>query len=171
MRRWLKGAAKKSLLRLSYKRGYFGLLIYTIGHSTRSLEELVELLKKYGVETVVDIRRFPVSRKFPRFNRENMEKHFLAKGIRYIWMGDSLGGYRSGGYRKYMETKEFKNGIDKLLEIASESVTSIMCAEIVWFRCHRKFVSDELTRRNVKVIHIVDGKKSYVHVTREKGEK
>jgi len=139
------------------------MLIYTIGHSSRSLDKFIQILKKYKIERVVDVRRFPVSTRYPHFNRENLEKVLRPSKIEYFWLGDLLGGYRSGGFEKYMETDQFKEGIEKLLSLTLDGKTTIMCAEIVWFRCHRRFISDYLVRRGHEVIHIIDEKRAYRH--------
>jgi uncharacterized protein (DUF488 family) len=139
--------------------------IYTLGHSTRELSEVILLLKGVEIGILVDIRRFPASRKFPHFNREVLERELEREGIRYRWM-EELGGFRRGGYEKHMETHEFRSGIDRLLELAGEARTCILCAEIVWFRCHRRYVSNELVERDHEVYHIVDGKRLYKHETK-----
>jgi len=99
--------------------------LWTIGHSNRSLEEFLELLKEYKIKILIDIRRFPTS-KIEHFKKEKMEEWLPKNGIEYIWLGEELGGYRYGGYKKYMKTKSFKNGIEKLLEIAKMKRTCIM---------------------------------------------
>src|SRR5271165_4327686 len=129
--------------------------IYTIGHSTRSLDELIAVLKAHGVRTLVDIRSFPMSRRLPHFNRESLEVELPKHDIAYIWMKD-LGGRRKKirndspntglrndafrNYADYMLTEEFAEAIKRLLEIAQNGNTAIMCAERVWFQCHRMLV-------------------------------
>jgi uncharacterized protein (DUF488 family) len=143
--------------------------LYTIGHSTRTLDELVSALKAHGIETLVDIRAFPMSRRLPHFNREALEAELSKRGIRYLWM-KSLGGYRkttrpdsphtalrNASFRNYADytlTPEFKLAIDELLGIASRSRTAYMCAERVYFRCHRMIVSDWLVAHGNEVLHI-----------------
>ena len=143
--------------------------LYTIGHSTRSLDELVSALKAHGVETLVDIRAFPASRRLPHFNRESLEIELPKHGIRYVWM-KALGGYRkvtrkdsphtalrNASFRNYADytlTPEFVQAIDELLQIAAHSRTAYMCAERVFFHCHRMIVSDWLTARGHEVLHI-----------------
>jgi uncharacterized protein (DUF488 family) len=145
--------------------------LYTIGHSTRSLEELIRALKAHEIETLVDIRSFPVSRRLPHFNRESLERAMPAEGIRYVWL-KALGGYRKKlreesphvalrnqsfrNYADHMMTSEFQLGIEELLRIASESRTAYMCAERVWFHCHRMLVSDWLVAHGHTVLHIDD---------------
>jgi uncharacterized protein (DUF488 family) len=143
--------------------------LYTIGHSTRTLDELVSALKAHGIETLVDIRAFPMSRRLPHFNREALEHSLQEQSIRYIWM-KALGGYRKAtrkdsphtalrntsfrNYADYTLTPEFDRAITELLELASTSRTAYMCAERVYFRCHRMIVSDWLVAHGHEVLHI-----------------
>jgi uncharacterized protein (DUF488 family) len=142
--------------------------IYTIGHSTRTLDEFTELLRMNGVERLADIRRYPGSRRYPHFSREALAESLPREGIAYVHMPE-LGGRRkpapdspNGAWRNdqfrayadYMATREFAAAIDKLL--AFEERTAIMCAEAVPWRCHRNLVSDELVRREIDVLHIID---------------
>ena len=141
-------------------------VIYTIGHSNRELTTLMKILSKYDVKVILDVRRFPTSRKYPWFNKENLEKRLGEMGIKYIWLGDSLGGYRKGGYNEYMKTEEYGIGIKKLINIASSKTSAIMCSEKLWFRCHRRFISDTLVEKGFEVIHIIDENKTYRHRNR-----
>ncbi|MFQ6125724.1 MAG: DUF488 family protein [Candidatus Heimdallarchaeota archaeon] len=141
--------------------------LFTIGHSTRTLDELIRILQTYGIKTLVDVRRFPGSKKFPHFNRENLEKVLPKHSIRYCWLGESLGGFRKGGYKEYIKTEEFEHGINQLLTIAKKARTAIMCSEIVWFRCHRNYISEHLVRIEHQVIHIVNEKRKYEHKLRK----
>ena len=143
--------------------------LYTIGHSTRSLEELIGALRAHEIQTLVDIRSFPVSRRRPHFNRESLEQSLPAAGIRYVWL-KALGGYRKKlredsphvalrnqnfrNYADHMMTSEFQQGIEELLRIAEKSRTACMCAERVWFHCHRMMVSDWLVAHGHTVLHI-----------------
>lgn len=145
--------------------------LYTIGHSTRSLEELIVALKAHEIQTLVDIRSFPVSRRLPHFNRESLERALPAAGIRYVWM-KALGGYRkkirddsphtalrSRSFRNYADytlTPEFELAAEELVKLATESRTAYMCAERVWFHCHRMIVSDWLVAHGHTVLHIDD---------------
>ena len=137
--------------------------IYTIGHSNRKLADFIKLLKQYSIEFLIDVRRFPTSKKYPWFMKENLKVNLEAIGIKYIWLGKLLGGYRSGGYLKYMETEDFKNGVNTLVKLASKYRIAIMCSEKLWFKCHRKFISDILKNLGFKVIHIIDPKREYEH--------
>ena len=144
------------------------MLIHTIGHSTRKLEELVKVLKHYNIELLVDIRHFPHSRHNPQFNKEFLEEKLPDCGISYIWL-EKLGGFRAGGYKKYTKTQDFNDGLEELISIAHSKTTAIMCAELLWFKCHRRFVSNELKRRKIKVVHIYDEKRTDKHrITRKK---
>lgn len=143
--------------------------LYTIGHSTRTLDELNSVLKTHKIETLVDIRTFPMSRRLPHFNRESLEKALPAAGIRYVWM-KSLGGYRKKirddspntalrhrsfrNYADHMLTPEFEQAIHELVRLAETSRTAYMCAERVWFHCHRMLVSDWLVAHGHTVLHI-----------------
>ena len=152
--------------------------LYTIGHSTRSLEELIAALRAHQIETLVDIRTYPTSRRLPYFNRENLEKALPPAGIRYIWMKE-LGGRRKKvledspnvalrnesfrNYADYMLTPEFERAVAELIEIAKHSRTAYMCAERVYFKCHRMLVSDWLVAHGHEVLHIDDKKPAKPH--------
>lgn len=129
--------------------------IYTIGHSTRTLEDFIGVLKYYDIKIIVDVRHFPHSRHNPQFNRETLGEELLRYNITYKWL-KSLGGFRKEGYKKYTKTEEFKEGIKKLIEIAKKEKTAVMCAEIVWLKCHRRYIADILKRQRWKVFHIFD---------------
>ena len=134
-------------------------MFYTIGHSNLSIEEFIEQLKKFGIEVVVDVRRFPTS-KHEHFKRENLEEFLKREGIDYVWLGKYLGGYR-GDYAKYMESEDFKRGIKELLKLRDKKV-AIMCAERFYMRCHRKYISEYLEALGFEVYHIQRGK-AYRH--------
>lgn len=143
--------------------------LYTIGHSTRSIEELLEALQAHGIKTLVDIRAFPMSRRLPQFNRESLEQSLTAAGIRYVWM-KSLGGYRKKmredspnialrnpsfrNYADHMLTEEFEAAMAEVIAFAERAPTVYMCAERVYFRCHRMLVSDWLLAHGHAVLHI-----------------
>lgn len=143
--------------------------IFTIGHSTRTLDELVKMLTSFSIELLVDIRSFPGSRKFPQFNKENLEATIPLYGIEYLHMRD-LGGRRKAlpvshnmgwrlaafrGYADYMETPGFLQAIKKLEKLATKKRVAYMCSEAVWWRCHRSLVSDYLKLKGWKVMHIM----------------
>lgn len=143
--------------------------LYTIGHSTRPLEELIEALRAHQIRTVVDIRAFPMSRRLPHFNRDSLAETLPAAGIRYVWL-KALGGYRKKileaspniamrndsfrNYADYMLTAEFEGAVDELVRLAEEAPTAYMCAERVYFHCHRMLVSDWLVSHGHEVLHI-----------------
>jgi uncharacterized protein (DUF488 family) len=143
--------------------------LYTIGHSTRPLEDLIETLRAHSIQTLVDIRAFPMSRRLPQFNREALEKSLADAGIRYVWM-KALGGYRKKirddspnialrntafrNYADYMLAQEFEDAMAEIIDLAEKSSTAYMCAERVYFRCHRMLVSDWLTAHGHEVLHI-----------------
>ena len=152
------------------------LKIWTVGHSTRELEEFLGLLT--GIEAVADVRSLPGSRKFPQFNAEVLSESLAEAGIEYLSFKEELGGRRRArpdsantvwrnasfrGYADYMETAEFREGIESLLKAARKKRTAIMCAEAVWWRCHRSMIADYLKSTGVVVEHIMDGGKNVVH--------
>lgn len=143
-----------NLLNIKKKRRNIGIKLWTIGHSNRSLKDFLELLKEHKIKILIDIRRFPIS-KIEHFKKEEMEKWLPENGIEYVWLGEELGGYRYGGYEKYMETKSFRNGIKKLLNFSKNKRACIMCMEIDPKYCHRRFISNYLEKRKVKIIHII----------------
>lgn len=151
--------------------------IWTVGHSTRSGEEFIRILRAQGVEVLVDVRTFPGSRRYPQFNREALSESLKQAGIRYKHE-PRLGGRRRArpdshntawrneqfrGYADHMETDEFKNGVRELLELASQARVAVMCAEAVWWRCHRSLIADYLKAEGHEVIHILDEKKTEEH--------
>ena len=150
--------------------------IYTIGHSTRSLDELIGLLREHKIGRLADIRRYPGSRRYPHFSREALAVSLPPHGIEYVHIPE-LGGRRKPaadspntawrneqfrGYADYMATPEFGRALDGLL--TSAVPTAIMCAEAVPWRCHRNLVADELTRRGHEVVHIIGPGASHKHV-------
>jgi uncharacterized protein (DUF488 family) len=136
--------------------------IFSVGHSTRSLEELILALKHYRIERLVDIRHFPMSRHNPQFNQPLLEMELPRHGVAYTWL-EALGGFRRSGYLSYMDTEEFMAGIEALEGLAREKRTAYMCAELKWFQCHRRHVSDVLTGRGWRVTHIFDEKRAVEH--------
>jgi len=143
--------------------------LYTIGHSTRQLDEFISVLQAHSIQTLVDIRSFPMSRRLPHFNREALGKTLAEAGIQYVWLKE-LGGHRKKirddspntalrndsfrNYADYMLTEEFQRGIAELIQLAEQSRTVYMCAERVYFRCHRMLVSDWLVAHGHEVFHI-----------------
>ena len=151
--------------------------IWTIGHSTRTLEEFLGLLDEYGIEAIADVRRFPGSRRYPYFASEALAESLPAHGIAYRWLPE-LGGRRKvqpgspntawrnasfQGYADHLAGPEFATGLEKLLDLAAERRTSLMCAEAVWWRCHRSLIADVLKLRGIEVVHIIVAKHTTVH--------
>ena len=152
--------------------------IWTIGHSTREIGVFSLLLEENGIKLLADVRSWPGSKRYPQFNREALAESLNARGIRYEHFPE-LGGRRKPkadsrntawrnasfrGYADYMETEEFRKGIERLLDLAGEAgPTAIMCAEAVWWRCHRSLISDYLKARGIDVRHILDGSKTEAH--------
>ena len=152
--------------------------LYTIGHSNRSLEEFLALLNGHEVHTLVDIRSLPGSNKYPHFNSENLANFLPENGLKYFWLpkleakalsqrlsieniGLTSPAFRS--YADYMATEEFREGVQELIEIASRSTTAYMCAEAVYWRCHRRLLSDYLVAQGMNVIHILSLKQVSPH--------
>ena len=127
--------------------------IYTIGYGGRSLRKFLEILKDNGISMVVDVRRFPTS-KNPDFKRENLEASLREAGVGYMYLGDLLGGFRRGGYERYMESEEYRVGIEQLLKVMEEGMAVIMCKEKNVGGCHRRFISKTLVDLGVEVIHL-----------------
>lgn len=151
--------------------------VWTIGHSTRSAEEFIQILTAHRIEALVDVRSFPGSRRYPHFNKPELSEILTAAGIGYSHSPE-LGGrrkpkpdsrntaWKNASFRAYadhMESNEFEKGIEALLELSKAKRTAVMCAEAVWWRCHRSLISDYLKANEVDVIHIVDEKTTQPH--------
>lgn len=129
--------------------------IYTLGTSTRSFDEFLNLFRDHDIEVGVDIRSFPTSR-FPHFKKEYLERHLDSNGFQYLYLGKELGGFRKGGYFAYMETDPFQQGLEKLEEVGREKKTAFFCSERFPWKCHRRWVSGKLTEKGWQVIHIIE---------------
>lgn len=151
--------------------------LWTVGHSTRTLDEFIEILRHYRIEILVDVRHFPGSRRLPHFNKDELRDALAANGIRYEHLV-ALGGRRPAkpdsrnvawrnasfrGYADYMETPAFHDGVERLLQLASRGRTAIMCSEAVWWRCHRSMIADFLKATGVRVFHILSMTKVQEH--------
>jgi uncharacterized protein (DUF488 family) len=152
--------------------------IWTIGHSTRKIDDFIALLKESGIKLLADVRMYPGSKRYPQFGKEALANSLGQSGIRYEHFPE-LGGRRKAkpdskntawrnemfrGYADYMETEDFRTGIDRLVELAEKTgPTAIMCAEAVWWRCHRSLISDYLKARGVEVLHILNHNKIEPH--------
>jgi uncharacterized protein (DUF488 family) len=153
------------------------LTIWTVGHSTRTAEEFLALLRAHSVEAIADVRRFPGSRRHPHFGRDQLEPFLTTHGIQYAWMPD-LGGRRNPvkdshntgwrvaafrGYADYMETAAFREAMEKLLGLGKSKRTAVMCAEALWWQCHRRLISDWLVAHGFEVMHIESETKASPH--------
>lgn len=129
--------------------------IFTVGSGRRTLEEFTGILAASGISILVDVRRFPRSR-FPWFRREPLAEALASRGIRYVYLGEELGGYRRGGYERYMKSDEFRRGMDRLIEAAAGRNAAVMCSEKPPWKCHRRFIGNELEQRGWKVSHLLE---------------
>src|SRR5437016_9150395 len=152
--------------------------IWTIGHSTRSIDTFISLLKANGIKFLAEVPLLPGSKRDPQFNKEKLSDSLGKPGIRYEHFPE-LGGRRKAkpdskntawrnasfrGYADYMGTEEFDQGVKRLLDLAAAAgPTAIMCAEAVWWRCHRSLISDYLKTVDIEVMHILDANKSELH--------
>ena len=151
--------------------------VWTIGHSTRSLEDFLELLAQQRIEAVADVRRFPSSRRWPHFAREPFATALQHFGLAYLWIPE-LGGRRTPrvdspntawrnasfrGYADYMASEAFAQGLDRLVNLACGLRTAIMCAEALWWRCHRGLIADVLRWYEFEVVHILGPGSTVVH--------
>ena len=153
------------------------LTVFTIGHSTHTLEEFIKIIEKFKIEKIVDVRTIPRSRHNPQFNKETLPASLLLAGIGYMHIA-GLGGLRHTkvdspnkgwrnasfrGYADYMQTPDFEESLNKLIEAAKKEQVAIMCAESLPWRCHRSLIADALLVRGLKVEHIMNHEKSLKH--------
>jgi uncharacterized protein (DUF488 family) len=144
--------------------------VFTIGHGARPIGEFVAVLRWADVGTLIDIRRFPGSRRHPQFGREALSEALAEAGIAYIWQGEALGGRRSAhrrsrhtalrnlafaGYADHMDSTEFRQAVAAIVDRAASERQAVMCAETVWWHCHRMLVADALTLRGATVVHLL----------------
>jgi uncharacterized protein (DUF488 family) len=149
-----------------------GLTIYSVGHGAQPAAAFVAILQGAGVERVVDVRTAPGSRKHPQFGQAALTEALEREGIEYVWRQD-LGGWRKArpdsqhvalrspgfrGYADHMETEEFGRAVSWLINASSEKTTAFMCAETLWWRCHRRMIADALMARGIRVIHLAEGR-------------
>lgn len=154
-----------------------GIRVWTIGHSTKTSEEFGRLILSHDMQILVDVRSFPGSRRYPHFNKTELAQCLAALRVEYKHF-PQLGGRRKPGphshntawrnesfraYADYMETEAFHQGVNELLEVAASSRVAVMCAESLWWRCHRSLIADYLKAKGVEVIHILDEKKTEPH--------
>jgi uncharacterized protein (DUF488 family) len=146
--------------------------ILTVGHGTRPIDAFLALLGGAGVQVLVDVRRFPGSRRNPQYAREALRAALEEAGIAYVWMGEELGGFRSpvpgsrhtalaqrafAGYADHMDTPAFRRGLERLIALARERPVAVMCAETLWWRCHRRMLADALLAAGCEVLHLLEG--------------
>ncbi|HVT33643.1 MAG TPA: DUF488 domain-containing protein [Rhodanobacteraceae bacterium] len=151
--------------------------IWTIGHSTRPLDEFLDILEHYRIAAIADVRRFPGSRRHPQYGSAALNDALALRGIAYRWFPE-LGGRRRPrpdspnvawrnasfrGYADYIESAEFARGLDDLIAFCAARRTAIMCAEGVWWRCHRAIIADVLRARGIEVVHILDAQHAVEH--------
>ena len=153
------------------------IVLYTIGHSNREIDEFMGLLKNNEIEALIDVRKLPGSAKYPHFNQNELSRSLSSAGISYIHLSE-LGGRRKPNkdsintiwknksfqaYADYMATAEFRNGIEVILEHARKKRTAIMCSEAVWWRCHRALIADYLKSTGIEVYHIMSATSTQLH--------
>ena len=151
--------------------------LYTVGHGTRSFEELVAICAAAGVIGIVDVRRFPGSRRSPHFARDALAQTLPAQGIRYLWLPE-LGGRRRrapdappsvwrvaafAAYADYMNDPAFRAGFERLVSASADGETAIMCAEVSPYRCHRRLISDWAELHGIEVVHLLDQRRRERH--------
>lgn len=154
------------------------MIVYSIGHGTRWTDELVRALRSHGVTRLVDVRRYPGSRRNPHLARAPLEEELPSLGISYEWWGKELGGRRTPapgsrhpgwdddafrGFADYTDTPEFRTALDRLEDTAQKEHTAMMCAETLWWRCHRRIIADHLHARGHDVVHILDESRAAPH--------
>ena len=152
--------------------------MFTVGHGARDIDTFLELLRGAGVRRLVDVRTAPGSRKHPQFGKDALAASLEEAGITYEWWGPDLGGWRrarpdsrhialrSSGFRGYadhMETESFRRARDRLIETSTRLPTAVMCAESLWWRCHRRMLADALTAAGCQVRHIMEGGRNDLH--------
>jgi uncharacterized protein (DUF488 family) len=145
--------------------------VCTVGHGARAIGEFVAVLGEAGVETLVDVRRFPGSRRHPQFGRDALAAAVQRAGLAYVWRGEALGGRRQerpgsrhtavpnaslAGYAQHMDTAEFRLAIDDLVAAAETGLQAVMCAETLWWQCHRMLIADALVLRGAAVEHLLE---------------
>ncbi len=145
--------------------------VFTVGHGARSIDGFIELVQAAGVERIADVRTAPGSKRHPQFGRDVLAASLSEHGIAYEWWGEQLGGFRrarpdsrhvalrSAGFRGYadhMEGAAFAAGMEQLEQLARERPTAVMCAESLWWRCHRRLIADALVLRGTSVVHLFD---------------
>ena len=131
--------------------------LFSIGHGNREIDEFIQILTKFQIDTLVDVRTIPYSRTFPQFNKEKLIEKLEENEINYLFFGDKLGGRPEMGFSKFVDTPEFKRNIGKLLSQVRNKTAAIMCSELDYMNCHRKFIN-EILRKNLVDIKDIDKK-------------
>jgi uncharacterized protein (DUF488 family) len=153
------------------------LTLWTIGHSTHTIDEFLGILEANEIELIVDVRRFPGSRRLPQFHTTALDKSLAGKGLHYRWIPALGGRRRSSGaatptawrnasfqaYAEHVRSEEFAAGLEELMMVAYGLRTAIMCAEVLWWRCHRRLIADVLTSLGAEVFHIMGEAKTVLH--------
>jgi len=153
--------------------------LFTVGHGTRSTDELVAVLRASGMARLVDVRRFPGSRRNPHLSREALARDLPGHSLAYEWWGEELGGRRRAlttptrhpawrndafqAYADYTDTPGFRGALLRLLDVAAEAPTAVMCAESLWWRCHRRLIADAAVAQGAEVVHLVGAGQSQPH--------
>jgi uncharacterized protein (DUF488 family) len=151
--------------------------VFTIGHSTRSGDDFLHVLEDSGIEVIADVRRMPGSRRLPQFDSATLQRSLADRGMDYLWIPQLGGrrrstsnspntGWRHAAFRAYADhlvTEEFADGLFELLMVAGGRPTAVMCAEVLWWRCHRRLIADVLVSLGIRVVHIFDVGKREVH--------
>jgi len=178
LRRWRNSTSRSCARGSAVKSSEASPSILTVGHSTRTLEDLISLLKAHGTKLVVDVRTIPRSKRNPQFNQESLPGSLRTSGIDYVHLNE-LGGLRHPrvdsenrawrnlsfrGFADYMQTAEFEAGLERLIILSHERFVAIMCAEALPWRCHRSLIADALTVRGIPVEHIMTEKTRTRHV-------
>jgi uncharacterized protein (DUF488 family) len=153
------------------------LIVFTIGHSTRTWKDFLELLRVHRIKRVIDVRSIPRSRHNPQFNRETLSAKLRSARIGYVHLR-KLGGLRHArrdsqntgwrnasfrGFADYMQSPDFEAGLERLIKLAKQKRSALMCAEAVPWRCHRSLIADSLVARGIRVAGIISGKHSQAH--------
>jgi uncharacterized protein (DUF488 family) len=129
--------------------------LLSLGHSTKTLDDFVALLRSADIEAIADIRRYPRSRRHPHFTRERLEQALIERGFTYLWLGEELGGFRDEGYEAWMRTAGFDRGLRELERLAETKLVGFMCSEGEPWKCHRRYVSRALSQRGHGVSHLL----------------
>lgn len=155
--------------------------IWTVGHSTRSAEAFIALLRAHAIDAIADVRRFPGSRRWPWFASEALAAALAAAGIDYRWVpalggrrrpvaGSPNGAWRNAsfqGYADHLASAEFAGGLTEVRALADTRRTALMCAEALWWQCHRRLIADVLVHRGVEVMHIMGEGQPQAHALHE----